>query len=634
MKRSKDLRNSRRGSTRPAKADAVLVEIVRNGVIAVTEEMKSNLMRTAYSMIIYEAQDFTVGLFDAAGNTVSIGIGLPMFVRGMSETVKAMLRRYGVAGLREGDVLITNDAYLTGSHLNHITLAVPVFHKKKLVGFTACMAHWADIGAALNIVTRDIYSEGLQVPILKMYSAGRRNEDLAEILLMNVRIPDRAMGDLNAQAGAVRTGAKRFLELIARYGEAPVLAAVDEIMDRSERRARLAVAAIPDGEYVAESFMDDDAVDNGKRVPIKVRVVVAGERMTIDLSEVSKQVAGFYNSGYATGIASCQVAFKCLTSPTELPINEGSFRSLEVVLPPGKVVSATRPAPMQRWMTYPMTIIDTVFRALAPALPDRVIAGHHADLLTAQMNGRSPKDGKLFIYNGGFVGGGWGATQRGDGMSATICINDGDTHNSPVEQVESKFPIMVERYELRPDSGGAGQWQGGLGTEKSVMAESPFAFNAQIERVHCRPWGLFGGHPGAGNEVAVRDGSGREIRFPSGKVLGRNMAAGDAYILRSGGGGGYGSPLDRPLERIQADLKQGYITRERAASCYGVVFASEDAKADDGAIDADATAARREQMRAQSKGLVRSDDESTPVPESTPEGLYLLQGRLFPLRCC
>ena len=609
--------------------DAVLVEIVRNGVVAITEEMKSNLMRTAYSMIIYEAQDFTVGLFDARGDTVSIGMGLPMFVRGMSETVKAMIARFGVKGMRAGDVLITNDAYLTGSHLNHITLAVPVFHARRLVGFTACMAHWADIGAALNIVTRDIYSEGLQVPILKMYRAGRRNEDLAEILLMNVRIPERAMGDLNAQVGAVRTGAKRFLELIARYGEGPVLDAVDEIMERSERRARLQVAAIPDGEYLAESFMDDDAVESGKRIPIKVRVVVAGDRMKIDLSGVSRQVAGFYNSGYATGIASCQVAFKCLTSPTELPINEGSFRGLEVVLPPGKVVSATRPAPMQRWMTYPMTIIDTVFRALAPALPDRVIAGHHADLLTAQMNGRSPRDGKLFIYNGGFVGGGWGATHRSDGMSATICINDGDTHNSPVEQVEAKFPIRVERYELRPDSGGAGRWQGGLGTEKIVQAASPFAFNAQIERVHCRPWGLFGGHPGAGNEVAVRDRGGKEIRFPSGKVLGRNMAAGEAYILRSGGGGGYGSPLERPTERVLQDLRQGYITRGRAQSCYGVVFEEGSER-----IDAAATARRRAQLSADSAGLMRADDESTPVPAHTPEGLYLLQGRLFPLRCC
>ena len=612
--------------------DAVLTEIIRNGVIAITEEMKSNLMRTAYSMIIYEAEDFTVGLFDAGGNTVSIGMGLPMFVRGMSETVKAMIAKFGIGGMNAGDVLITNDAYLTGSHLNHITLAVPVFDGKRVIAFTACMAHWADIGAALNIVSRDIYSEGLQVPILKLFSAGRRNEDLVEMLLMNVRIPDRALGDLNAQIGAVRAGEKRFSELANRYGVSEALAAIVDIMAASDERARKQVATMPDGVYVAESFMDDDAVEAGKRIPIKVKVTIAAGRMSIDLSEVSKQVAGFYNSGYSTGIASCQVAFKCLTSPTEYPINEGSFRALEVILPPGRVVSATRPAPMQRWMTYPMTIIDTIFRALAPALPDRVIAGHHADLLTAQMNGRSPRDGKLFIYNGGFVGGGWGATYRSDGMSATICINDGDTHNSPVEQVESKIPIRVERYELRPDSGGAGQWQGGLGTEKTVVAASPFAFNAQIERVHCRPWGLYGGHPGAGNEVAVRDVSGREIRFPSGKVLGRNMAAGDAYILRSGGGGGYGSPLDRPLARIEADLRQGYITRERAAACYGVVF---DADTDDiFTLDADATAVRRRELRTQSQGLVRNDDESTPLAKNTPEGLYLLQGRLFPLRCC
>ena len=268
------MQNVTRQASGAGRADPVVTEIVRNALVAISEEMKSNLMRTAYSMIIYEAQDFTVGLFDARGDTVSIGIGLPMFIRGMNDVVKAMLAQYGVQGMQPGDVLITNDAYLTGSHLNHITLAAPIFHEGVLVGFSACMAHWADIGGALNILTRDIYSEGLQVPILKIVRAGELNQDLLAILRMNVRIPERAIGDLHAQSAAVNTGARRFLELIGRYGRDAVLQSISAIMDRSEAMARKQVASIPDGVYAAESFMDDDGVDVGLRIPIRVKVTV------------------------------------------------------------------------------------------------------------------------------------------------------------------------------------------------------------------------------------------------------------------------------------------------------------------------------------------------------------------------
>ena len=611
--------------------DPVITEIVRNSVVAITEEMKSNLMRTACSMIIYEAQDFTVGLFDARGDTVSIGIGLPMFVHGMSYTVKAMLAHFTPAGMQPGDVLITNDAYITGSHLNHVTLSVPIFDDGVLVGFSACMAHWADIGAALNIVTRDIYSEGLQLPILKMYRAGEINQDLLEILRMNVRIPERAMGDLQAQIAAVNTGAKRFLELIGRYGRAAVLSGIVAIMDRSEVLARQQVSSIPDGTYEAESFMDDDGVDQGQRVPIRVKVIVAGDQMTVDLTDMSLQVKGFYNSGESAGISCCQVAFKCITSPLEKPINQGNFRALKVILPKGTVISAVKPAPMMKWMTFPMTVADTIFKAIAQAIPQRVIAGHHADLMSVHINGRMPATDKLFIVNGGLIGGGWGATSQGDGSHVTICINDGDTHNSPLEQLEAKYPMIVERYALREDSGGAGRYQGGLGAEYVCRAVGEFMFNAGVERVHCRPWGLFDGHPGAGNEVGVRLGGDPEIRFPSGKVYGRQLKPGDAYILRSGGGGGYGSPLDRPIEPIQKDLREGYISRSRAEACYGVAFNA------DGTIDVAATQEKRSELRANGEftdRLARLESDDAAQATDTPRELFLTQGRLFPLRCC
>jgi N-methylhydantoinase B len=563
--------------------DPVIIEIVRNGVMAVTEEMKTNLMRTAYNMIIYEALDFTVGLFTPDGETVSIGIGLPMFIRGMAETVKAKIRHFGRDDIKPGDIYVTNDAYITGSHLNHVTLTLPIFHKGKLVAFSCCMAHWIDIGGTLGGMTTDIFSEGLQIPIVKYQDRGRVNEDLVDIIRQNVRIPNRALGDLRAQVTAVKTGERRFLELILRYGGDQVAAAIAAIMDRSEAVARAHTKSIPDGVYEAESFMDDDGVAIGRPIPIRVRVEVKGEEMTIDLTEVSRQVRGFYNSGITTGHACAQVAYKCLTSPTDYPINDGSFRSLRTIVPPGRVVSATRPAPMRWWMTFPMTIVDTVFKALAPAIADRVIAGHHADLLVAQFHGFNPKTSEFFMGNFGPLGGGWGAKRLEDGVSGTVAINDGDTHNSPNEQIEAKFPLVIERYALVPDSGGAGRHRGGLGVERVVRPRTDMTLNTQIERAHCRPWGLDGGRDGKGNSVALRFGTHWKTDFPNAKVLVAQIKAGDAFRLRSGGGGGYGSPLDRPVEAVRNDVRQGYVSVHEAAVFYGVVIDGDTFKVNEGA---------------------------------------------------
>ena len=245
-------RKAKTKSARKTKADPVITEIVRNGVIAVTEEMKTNLMRTAYNIIIYEALDFTTGLFTAEGETVSIGIGLPMFIRGMAETVKAKIKHFGRNDIQPGDIYVTNDSYLTGSHLNHVTLTLPIFHKGALVGFSCCMAHWLDIGGTLGGMTTDIFSEGLQIPILKLHDRGKVNETLIDVIKQNMRLPSRAMGDLRAQITAVKTGERRFLELVDRYGRDEVLRAIKAIMDHSEAMARARTRSIPDGVYEAE----------------------------------------------------------------------------------------------------------------------------------------------------------------------------------------------------------------------------------------------------------------------------------------------------------------------------------------------------------------------------------------------
>ena len=552
--------------------DPVTTELVRNGLMAVTEEMKTNLMRTAYNMIIYEALDFTVGLFTARGETVSIGLGLPMFIRGMAETLKAKLAHFGTDGIEPGDILVTNDAYLTGSHLNHITLSLPIYHEGGLVGFSCCMAHWLDIGGTLQGITTDIYAEGLQVPILKLQRAGELNRDLVDIIAMNVRMPERALGDLRAQLTAVRTGERGFLALIGRYGKDAVEGAIGRIMDQSERAARERTRSIPDGVYEAEAFMDDDGIDIGKEIPIVVRVAVAGDEMTIDLTDVSRQVKGFYNSGITTAYACSQVAFKCIASPTDYPINDGSFRPLKTVIPPGRIVSAERPAAMRSWMTFPMTIVDAVFKALAPAIPERVAAGHHADLVMGRMNGIDPRANTLFIGAIGPTGGGWGAKHDEDGMPATVCLNDGDTHNSPSELMEVNYPIVIERHALIPDSGGAGRHRGGLGIEYVVQARSPLNFNSQADRANCEPWGLEGGRAGRGNRIGLRVNGEPGPEFANAKLFWKRIETGDAFVVNSGGGGGFGSPLERPAEKVLDDVRQGYVSPEAARALYGVAI--------------------------------------------------------------
>lgn len=551
--------------------DAVTAEIIRGNLISITDEMKTNLMRTAYNQIIYEAQDFTVGLFDAKGETVSIGLGLPMFVGGLSEAVKAKIAYYGLDGISPGDILLTNDPYIMGSHLNHMIFTIPIFHEGEVIAFASSMAHWLDIGGYMGGTTRDVYAEGLQMPIVKIFKAGVQDDELTRIIACNVRFSDFALGDLRAQIAAIRTGETRLKSLLERYGSQVIRESFASTFARSEALARQAVRNIPDGEYIAETSMDDDGVNLGERVPIKVRVVVKGDQMIIDLSEVSPQVDGYFNSGETAGRSAAQVAFKCLTSPNEYPINQGSFRPVEVILPPGTVVSAVKPAAVRWWMTYPMTVVDCIFRALAPAMPGGAIAGHHADLAISNLYGTNPANGQFALFYNGIQGGGWGATRSKDGENATICVNDGDTHNAPVEAQESKHRWMYAiEYGLRPDSGGAGRQRGGLGTVQRWVTENTVTLDSFVERTQTPPWGLDGGLDALPNRVSVqRLGASEITRFSNGKVDGLTLQPGDAVVVETGGGGGYGDPRERDPQAIRLDVAAGYVTKEQAHHIYG-----------------------------------------------------------------
>jgi N-methylhydantoinase B len=571
--------------------DAFTAEVIRSAVVAITGEMKTNLMRTAYHTIIYEAEDFTVGLFDADGNTISIGLGLPMFIRGLSDSIKAKIEFWGKENIEPGDILLTNDSYTMGSHLNHLIFTLPIFNEGELIAFSCSMAHWQDIGGQLGGVTRDIFSEGLQIPFVKIFRAGKENPEITSIIRANVRVPERAMGDMRAQLASIRTGERRVLQLLKRYGNQAFKESIGLVYEQSEKLARASVRQIPDGVYEAESFMDDDGVNLGKPIPIKVRVEVRGDEMTIDLSGVSPQVAGFYNSGPTAGRSAAEVVFKCVTAPLLLPINEGSFRPLKIILPPGRVVSATKPAPVRVWMTVPMTVCDTIFRALASACPERTIAGHYADLCTVNPHGFDAETGRFFWSHIGHPGGGWGAKHDEDGMNATVCLNDGDTHNAPVEATEAKNPIIVEHRALRENSGGAGKFRGGLGVSNEVRMRRAATIHAHVERTICPPWGLHGGKDALANRIFITREDGEVKRFPTGKINPTEIDKGDSFTVQTAGGGGFWSPLDRPAERVLADVRSGYVSLEAARADYGVVIRQQGRLFE---LDVEATSALRQ----------------------------------------
>jgi N-methylhydantoinase B len=552
--------------------DAFTAEVIRSALVAITGEMKTNLMRTAYHTIIYEAEDFTVGLFDADGNTISIGLGLPMFIRGLSDAIKAKIAFWGKENIEPGDILLTNDSYIMGSHLNHMIFTLPVFYDGELVAFSSAMAHWQDIGGQLGGITRDIFSEGLQLPFVKIFRAGKENSEITSIIKANVRVPGRAMGDMRAQLASIRTGERRVMHLLRRYGNQAFKDSIKLVFDQSEKLARAAVREIPDGVYQAEAFMDDDGVNIGKRIPIRVRVEVRSDEMTMDLSGVSPQVAGFYNSGPTAGRSAAEVVFKCVTTPLLLPINEGSFRPLKIILPPGRVVSAMKPAPVRVWHTVPMTVCDTLFKALADACPERSIAAHYADLCIVNPHGFDVETGRFFFAHIGHPGGGWGAKSDQDGMSATVALNDGDTHNSPVEATEAKSPIIIERRVLREDSGGAGKYRGGLGVAQQVHVRKSATIYSRMERTLCAPWGLHGGQQAFANRISLLRNDGTTKTFATGKFSPTELAAGEGFLIETAGGGGFWNPLERDPQRVLADVRSGYVSLDAAQRDYGVVI--------------------------------------------------------------
>jgi len=549
--------------------DPITVEIIRCALKAAANEMSAVLKKTAYNMMIYEVQDYCVSIVDAQGRTLSQNEGaLPIFLADLGVAVEDGVSVYGLENIHPGDVFLVNHPEICGQHLNNMVVYTPFFWQGGLLCFLAVRAHWIDVGGAStgfgSSMSRDVYEEGLQIRSVKIYSAGQPNHEVLRLIEDNIRFPESSLGDLRAQIAGCRTGEERLEQICRKYGGDRFEEAVQVIWDQTDKLVRESVRAIPDGVYEASAFLDDDGKDFTKTVPIKVKVVVAGDELTIDFSAVSDQVPGFINCGSSGGMAAARVAFKALTSP-QREVNEGSFRALKVILPPGKLLSARRPAPIGGWSLSLPTVLDTIFRALAPALPHQIPAAHKGDMGGYAIFGTHTRTGRRYVCQN-IIGGGWGGRPFEDGVSAAVSMCQGDVKNTPIELQELYYPLLYERHALRADSGGAGKFRGGMGLEVTIRPLSDLFVSRNTDRIQCPPWGLSGGSEGMTNLTFIKR-NGKEEKLP-GKFSHLPVKPGESITFLSAGGGGYGPASKRDPDALRRDMALGYVSPEKANTDY------------------------------------------------------------------
>jgi N-methylhydantoinase B len=539
--------------------DPVTVEVIRNAFNSIAAQMNNNLARSAYTPIIYEMKDCSVGIFDVAGQLLGQAPGLPIFLGNLEAAIHVTTEHLGGTDrYREGDVFAVNDSYLTGSHLNDVSVFSPVFHRGTLIGFCATKAHWLDIGAkdpSQAMDSTEIYEEGYRLGPTHLYVAGEPAHETIDFLMRNSRLARSIWGDMHAQIAACRTGELQLQALHDRFGSATIEAAAAAVFAQSERLDREAVAKVPDGIYRGEALLDSWG-PGGQPVPVKLTVTVTGEELVLDLSGSSPQTPGCLNCGLAQTISGARLAFKFLFNP-EVPVTGGTFRNLTVIAEPGSVFDAREPAACQYYYPHLGLMIDLFIKALSPAIPNVVVAGQPADPMNIMFTGRQPRTGDQFVC-GEATAVGWGAYAQGDGTNALINYGGGDLKNLPVEVLESLYPLRVHRYGLWEDSGGEGRFRGGLGVVREYETLSDdIGLSLWFERTLTPGWGLFDGKEGRVTSVLVDRGEGPvEIL----KVNRLPLPRGSRILVQTGGGGGFGDPAERDPEAVENDLADGYVS--------------------------------------------------------------------------
>jgi N-methylhydantoinase B len=549
----------------PATIDPITAQIIIDRLSAIPNLVDKDITRTAFSILVSEYKDYAAGLVDADGRLIAqCKGGLPIFIaNALSAAVKDGLAIYGKARLQHGDVVITNYAGTMGQHLNNVVMYTPIRTGEDdagLVGFAAVVVHWVDVGgmvvgSCFSNESTDIFQEGIQFHTVKLLARGERVEEIYRMVEANTRFPEMVLGDMAAQVAGCLMARDLVAQAVADFGQATVREAVEVLWDRSERATRALIAGIPDGVYRASSFLDDDPMVPGVTLPVEVAVEVRGDAIIIDLSGLPPQARGPMNAGYEGGaVAAARIACKYVFSPEETA-NDGAFRPITVHCPPGRILSASRTAAMGGSGNTIPTVVDTILRALAVALPDRVPAAHHGTYGMHVIHGRLA-DGRWFQHMESTIGG-WGAGPGWDGPGPFRSMAHGDTLEVPIELQEAEHPYRIEYVRLRPDSGGSGQWRGGLGVEKRYTILAPCRVGTKIERTRCPPWGLAGGGEGLSGRVEVhRPGRPPHIALKDDVAL----EPGDRVDVYTGGGGGWGDPARRDPAAAAYDIAMGYVT--------------------------------------------------------------------------
>jgi N-methylhydantoinase B len=555
-----------------SEVDPVTLEVLRNACVAVAEEMNATLVRTSYSPNVKDRRDCSCALFDVVGGEpemISQAENIPVHLGAMPYSVAAAIEAFPPADLNDGDAVLLNDPFHGGAHLPDMTLVTPVFVEGALVAVAANRAHHADVGGgragSVAADATEIYQEGLRVPPVKLYEGGDPVEAVFDLLLTNVRTPEERRGDLRAQRAANRTAVERVRDLVARHGLDTVRAATTEIKAYAERRMRAEIDALSDGTVRFADRLDDDGRGTDD-VRIEVAVTVDGDELVVDFAGTSEQVPGAVNAPLAVTASATYYAVRCVTDP-DVPPNAGTYRPIEIRTPEGSVVDATPPAAVVGGnLELSQRVTDALLGAFGEEAPDRSVAAAQGTMNSVTFGGTG-RDGEPFAFYE-TIGGGYGGRAGADGMDG-VHAHMSNTRNTPAEVLETVYPVRVRRYEYRSDTGGAGEFRGGLGLRRDVeVLEDDVAFSLLADRRRHRPYGLAGGSAGApGEDHLIRTGGDRE-RIP-GKST-HDLHAGDVVSVRTPGGGGFGDPADRDPEAVARDLRLGKVSADTVGDVYGL----------------------------------------------------------------
>ena len=564
--------------------DSVTLEVTRNAAAAVCEEMNANLIRTGYSPNIKERRDCSCALFDADAEMIAQAENMPVHLGSMPFSVEAAVDRFSRESLHPGDAILLNDPFYGGAHLPDLTLVTPVYHEGELIAFTANRAHHADVGGShagsVSADSTEIYQEGLRIPPVKLFQQGDPNDAVFDMILSNVRTPDERRGDLRAQEAANETGRRRFNELADRYGTSKLGVALEEIKNYSERRMRAEIDTLPDGEYVFEDVLDDDGAGNAD-LPITVSLTIDGDEILVDFTGTADQTAGPVNAVFAVTASATYYAVRCVTDP-EIPPNHGCYRPITITAPEGTIVNPDPPAAVVGGnLETSQRVTDVVLGAFAEVIPESVVAGSQGTMNNITFGGEDPRSGDPYAFYE-TQGGGFGGRAGKDGLDG-VHVHMSNTMNTPAEVLETAYPLQVARYELREDSGGAGEFRGGLGIRRDITVRDHTAtFSLLADRHTHHPYGLLGGTAGSSGSAVSISPNGDTKRLPQKST--HKLDPGTTVSIRTPGSGGYGDPSARSKAAIEQDLRSEKVSIEQARESYGDTIVDEIINSDSNSI--------------------------------------------------